>query len=129
MLEEDLIYLATLKQECLHLAIPLAHSGAFPQLGQPIDDAWSREADEYVRRLSRGEHEEPSPEVAVALFPRLQMAGGLHATAGDPPEGETLLEWLLLTWWHQQWKGQWLSGDLRPLPRAGTGDDDPPHRL
>jgi len=92
--------------------------------GESIDAAWSQAADEYCLRLARHmEAEEPTPEVAAALLPRLAMIE-MHGRAalrvwrrmgraGDKSfqDAGNLLERLLIHSWHLHWKGTWNAAD------------------
>jgi hypothetical protein len=117
------MFMHDLKLVCLHLA-----GVDLPEAGVPIDDAWSREADEYCRRLARLEYEDPSPEVAVALFPRLTFALHFRTRMKGPPDGASPLEYLLVTLWHQQWKARWLAGDFGEHVDDSEPPGDPPQR-
>jgi len=96
-----------------------------PTPQSPAPEAWERKADEYCHRAawSRGV-EQPSPEVASALLPRLHMARTFGAEMEpiferDAPLGDTsgnecaILEWLLVTLWHKTWRAEWLSGGFQ----------------
>jgi hypothetical protein len=88
---------------------------------EPPDDAWEKEADAYCLRFARTQEPEmPSPEVASALVPRLQMAGTfapifeqLYASSSS----QDLLEALLITCWRDTWKAQWLAGQVKSAPK------------
>ena len=110
--------LEMLLQVCLQIA------PQEPVPDQPPDPETERAADEYCLRLIRhGIPEMPSDLVAEAMIPRLNAAlslgsiyaGGLErlARVGDlSATGETLLEWLLIRLWRENWRDLWLRGVL-----------------
>jgi hypothetical protein len=114
-LDRLLLMLLTL---CLHRA----HRLATP--AEPPDEAWERETDEYCYRFARtNEAEEPSPEVACAMIPRLRLArvcaplveSQFPVPAGAEAEVKAtreILELLLVTLWQESLKARWLAGEF-----------------
>lgn len=106
------------------LAVALKHADRVPTPSEPADPAWERATDEFCLRFARtNEAETPSPEVASALIPRLRSAilfGGIveaafaaQAKAGDSAANErAILESILVTAWHDDWKAHWLAGEI-----------------
>lgn len=81
--------------------------------------------DEWFRRLGRGgKLRKPTKAMALAMLPRVRVAlllrsaaeshFGLLARADEiEVDSVAMLEFLLVTFWHETGKALWLSGKLR----------------
>lgn len=106
------------------LKLSLLDAVRVPTPSEPAEPAWERAADEFCYRIARTqEFEEPSPEVACALIPRLKCARifraivesklAQQARLGDALANErALLEALLIDLWRDSWKAEWNAGRL-----------------
>lgn len=106
------------------LTIALHKAQRVPTPDEPADAAWEKATDEFCLRFARTHQAEPpSPEVASALIPRLRIAKvfarpvqsqfAMQARLGDSSVNEReILEFLLVTLWHDQWKDQWIAGEI-----------------
>jgi hypothetical protein len=96
-----------------------------PSPAEPPDTATEQEADRFLYRvIAHEEWEDPSPEVATALIPRLRWArytraihkygvqDYLRREASSGAE-RALLEALLVEVWHQTGKSAWLKGEWK----------------
>jgi hypothetical protein len=104
---------------CVHLA------DRVPSPSEPPDAATEQEADRFLHRvIAHEEWEDPSPEVATALIPRLRWARWTRAIhecgvrdylkrEPSPEAARALLEALLVKEWHQMGKSSWLAGEWK----------------
>jgi hypothetical protein len=99
------------------------HAAREPTPAEPADEIWEKEADQQLYRLIlQNADEEPSPEAACALIPRLEVALCLwpevwrrfDATLKIAAENDVrgLQEWLLIDRWRAGWKIRWLCREF-----------------